>query len=387
MKPYLLKFLVCPIDNQELTVTTFKQQENFLNDDNRSEIARRGLQYEDFRTELIHGLLINPRKKVIFPLYKGVPRLLVFEHPLLEAFRKEFEKECAPYFDDGYRFGNDKSIPGEQSVLASFSKEWTEYDYNPDAYWGQTAEVYNNSLFETLRNEKQDLSNKVVLELGIGSGGSAMEMSAKFGANLIGVDLGYSVEVAYKHFGASPFLHIVQASAFNLPFRQSTFDFVYSHGVIHHTFNTRRAFDKLSVLPRAGGRLYVWVYSHLNENRSMKRRLIMGLENLVRPWCSRLPGWTQTVVLIPIAPLYILHQNSQAEKKTGMARYNFREAFHAARDRFTPRYIHRHNEGEVMAWFDENGYEQIKPLSEKKFPDYVPVGFYMNTGVEGFRRK
>jgi SAM-dependent methyltransferase len=213
-------------------------------------------------------------------------------------------------------------------------------------------------------------------------------MTNRFKCNLIGVDLGYSVDIAYQNFKNNPFLHIVQASAFNLPFVSDKFNFVYSHGVIHHTYNTRQAFDSLAKFPQPNGRLYVWVYSHINERRTFMRRVIMLMERLIRPWCAVLPSKLQTLVLTFIAPLYILHQNTfSIDFKTGKAKYRWREAMHAARDRFTPKFIHRHSEEEVAKWFSESKYTDIRPLSAKRLPDFVPLGFYNNTGVEGIKLK
>ena len=48
-------------------------------------------------------------------------------------------------------------------------------------------------------------------------------------------DLGYAVDAAQQNFGRNPLLHIVQASAFSPPFREKTFDLVYSQGVIMAT--------------------------------------------------------------------------------------------------------------------------------------------------------
>lgn len=385
MKPFLHSYLVCPVDKGELEVEKFTVKEVDIIQEQKNEIIRRGLLPDQFNKEWIDGVLLNPRLKLMYPIYRGVPRLLVFKHPLLDSFRKDFGEKIRDYEAKGYSFPDDNSVPGEKSVLASFSSEWTDYGFNEDAYWGQEANAYNQSLFDTLHNETQDLSGRLVLEVGIGSGGSANYMCQKFGANLIGVDLGYSTDVAFQQFGKNPFLHIVQTSVFNLGIREGQFDFAYSHGVIHHTYNTQKAFDRLSRMPKKGGRLYVWVYSHVNEQRTLKRKVIMVLERLIRPWCSRLPGFLQTLVLQPIVPLYIFHQNTVYSGRKGMARYSYREALHAARDRFTPRYIHRHSEEEVMGWFDQNGFGKVRPLSSRNFSESMPVGFYKNTGVEGFK--
>ncbi len=385
MKYFLLRHLVCPLDNEQLDIEIFKAEKNELTVDDRARIQARGDSSDDFGTEIIHGVLINNRKKWLYPVFNTVPRLLLFEHPLLKLFAHKFKNELRSLFGRGYSFPSGPRIPGESNVLASFSNEWTSYGYNEDVYWGQSTKAYNNSLFWTLNNPAFDLKDKLVIEVGIGSGGSANDFSKRFDCNLIGVDLGYSTDVAAQTFRSNPFFHIVQASVFALPFPRQHFDFVYSHGVIHHTYNTLHAFRSLSQFPKQGGRLYVWVYSWKNEQRTAGRRVIMLLERLIRPWCSLLPGWLQTIVLQPIVPLYIFHQNSFQAGKQGMAKYNWREAMHAARDRFTPRFIHRHSESEVEGWFRERNFKDIQSLSSRSIPSYVPPGFYMNTGVEGVK--
>ena len=250
MKPFLVNFLFCPADKLPLRTVIFSQKDVVPTSEQKEKILIRGLLMADFETEILHGILLNDRKKILYPIFAGVPRLLLFRHPLVDQFKLEFKVKLKSFFLKGYEFPNIDLIPGERNVLASFSNEWTDYGYNEEAYWGQTAEVYNGSLYSTLNNVTQELRDKLVLEVGIGSGGSANYMSDKFDCTLIGVDLGYSVDVAYKNFSSNPFFHIVQASAFNLPFQDAAFDFVYSHGVIHHTFNTRKAFDQLSRIPK-----------------------------------------------------------------------------------------------------------------------------------------
>jgi hypothetical protein len=58
---------------------------------------------------------------------------------------------------------------------------------------------------------------------------------------------------------------------------------------------------------------------------------------------------------------------------------------HAARDRFTPRYVHRHSEEEVRGWFHSAGYINANSVTQREFPKLFPVDFMWNTGVAGVR--
>ena len=145
MKPFLLQYLICPTDKQPLDLKVFNQKELSVSDETKAQAVAKGISLKEIETELIDGLLLNKRLLIFYPLFRGVPRLLLFQHPLIDEFKRSFEQELKEFYAQGFKFPNDDSIPGEKNVLASFSNEWTDYDYNEEAYWGQTSEVYNNS--------------------------------------------------------------------------------------------------------------------------------------------------------------------------------------------------------------------------------------------------
>ena len=92
-------------------------------------------------------------------------------------------------------------------------------------------------------------------------------------------------------------------------------------------------------------------------------------------------------MLLPLVPLYLLNQNVLGgSRQAGNVRYGFNEALHAARDRFTPRYVHRHGNDEVGGWFRAYGYEDVRYVTERTPPDYLPPSFAHCTGVDGIRR-
>jgi uncharacterized protein YbaR (Trm112 family)/SAM-dependent methyltransferase len=385
MRQRAADLVVCPLDRTPLELVAWSIDERPLSEADRAKALSLAIDPRLLEIDVITGVLVNRARRICYPIVRGIPRLLTFPTAVGEGFLKEHGGRLAADLP-GVRLPDGEAAPGELDVLRTFSREWLDYRWDEHSYWNLPAAAMFRCMDFMLDVERHPLSGKRVLEVGIGIGGIADHVARTHDCELVGVDLGYAVDAAARNFGINPFFHIVQASAFAPPFRASTFDLVYSQGVIHHTYSTRTAFDHLQELPKVGGRLYIWVYSPENESRSLARRAIMLLEHMLRPICSRLPERLQTLLLLPIVPLYMAHQRLVAGGAIGAIRYGFNEALHAARDRFTPRYIHRHNDAEVMGWFRACGYQDIRAASGRDVPPWLPIGFYANTGIDGTRR-
>src|SRR5207244_4338611 len=69
----------------------------------------------------------------------------------------------------------------------------------------------------------------------------------------------------------------VRGSVFSMPFRSSSFDYVYSLGVLHHTGNTQGAIRAAARLVCEGGHLNIWVYAapiyHIDTREAGRERL------------------------------------------------------------------------------------------------------------------
>lgn len=385
MKLRLLEKLVCPLDKTPLDYLAFSSEERPLSPAHAARAAEMGIAADSLSTEILEGVLINRERKIVYPIYRGVPRLLTFRTSVADEFWAQYGEQIRGKLP-GFELPNEAPRPGEADVLRTFSSEWVNFDWDGSAYWGQTPEGWFHCMRYMLDLERHPVKGKLVCEVGIGVGGVADYMAREEGCELIGMDLGYAVDVAFKHFGRNPFLHIVQASAFAPPIPPETLDFLYSWGVLHHTYSTSEAFKSVSKLPKKQGRCYIWVYSPADEERTIVRRGVMAMERVFRPIVWRMPETAQGVALAPLVPLYMVHQWWQVRKgNRDFVQYGIREAMHAARDRFTPRFAARHTEQQVRGWFKEAGYEQLSGADDRVRPDYVPIAMTACTGVGGTR--
>jgi uncharacterized protein YbaR (Trm112 family)/SAM-dependent methyltransferase len=385
MELRLLDLLVCPIDKTCLELVEWESTLFDLSREEISRVERMGLSPALFSKEVVTGVLLNRARKIFYPIDQGIPRMLVFPTGVACKFAEKHADRIARELS-GFTLPHETAMPGEETVLRTFSSEWVNYDWDGKSYWNSEPDVVYRGMNFMLDLERRPVKDKLVLEAGIGIGGIADYMARKEKCELVGIDLSYAVDPAYKHFGMNAFLHIVQASVFALPFRENTFDLVYSWGVLHHTYSTKAAFDFICKLPKAGGRLYVWVYNPSSAHLTLVRRAIMLTETVIRPLCWRLPESLQTIVLLPIIPLYLVHQNLYVRRgSSGYITYGWREAMHAARDRFTPRYAHRHTEEEVCSWFCEAGYTELRCANGRNRPDFVPASWFPATAVDGVR--
>jgi len=111
---------------------------------------------------------------------------------------------------------------------------------------------------------------KNVLELGCGMGTDAIQF-AKAGANVVCIDLtGNSLALCRKNFAVHGltgqfFLGNIEELDKILPIEYTKFfDLIYSFGVIHHTPNPKKVFEKIPLFLDAGGEVRCMLYSRFS---------------------------------------------------------------------------------------------------------------------------
>lgn len=107
----------------------------------------------------------------------------------------------------------------------------------------------------------EETRGKSVLEIGCGNGADGA-MFALAGANYTGVDLTEAAVVSTRaHFESLGLKGEFQIdNAERLSFKDESFDFVYSHGVLHHTPNPENAFAEVFRVLKIGGKAVLMLY-------------------------------------------------------------------------------------------------------------------------------
>lgn len=159
------------------------------------------------------------------------------------------------------RFANrsfDKKI---LSTAKAFGYEWKVFS---DIY-----SHYEQQFLDWIHPIKSNFfAGKLILDAGCGTGRHAY-FSAKYGGNVIGIDISDAVEIAFRNTRQFKNVNIIQADIYNLPFKKEIFDYVYSIGVLHHLPKPQEGFNSLLRFLKKKGAISVWVYG--KENNSLLR--------------------------------------------------------------------------------------------------------------------
>ena len=114
----------------------------------------------------------------------------------------------------------------------------------------------------------KELAGKKVLEIGSGSGANSA-LFKKHGADIVSVDITpervKSTALKFRVVAGGPG-RAYQADAERLPFRDESFDIVYSNGVLHHSENTENGISEVRRVLKPGGLAVLMLYSRHSAN-------------------------------------------------------------------------------------------------------------------------
>ena len=167
--------------------------------------------------------------------------------------------------------------------------------------------------------------NKLVLECGCGTGQLSHYLQLN-NNHVLGIDMSLgSLKLALEHKIRNQLdrCSFTQMNIFDLAIKDSSFDVVISHGVLHHTFDAKKAFSHIVKKVKPGGIVMVGLYN--------------------KP--ARLPTWLRSKLIRFLGPKidYVVRNRIQDERKADIW----------IKDQYFNPHETWHSIGEVLGWFDE----------------------------------
>lgn len=302
MKDSLIDFLACPDCAGDLVLSVEERR----------------------AAEIVSGVLVCAGCRARFPIRGGVPR---FASP---------------------------ETAGEQSATGrNFGAEWQIFDELEDRYEGQLLDW-------VAPVTPAFVKGSVVLEGGCGKGRHTWWL-AQWGAKaVVAVDLSNAVDVAYRHVGALPNAHVIQADIYHLPLRP-VFDYALSIGVLHHLPRPRDGFRALVRKVRLGGAVSAWVYGREGNGwivrfvDPVRRRVTSKLPTFILYWASLVPAalvhLATRAVYRPLSETWLGARLPYAEYLLYISTFPFREIHTIVFDHLTAPTAFYIPRGEFEEWF------------------------------------
>lgn len=254
-----------------------------------------------------------------------------------------------PILNDIVRFVDSQEYAG------SFGFQWNTFDVQRI---DEDREIFKVKTSVT----PDELKGLKVLDAGCGGGRYAFVVG-RAGAQLDAIDLSSAVEKAKGLCYALDNVRIVQGDLLNLPYKPASFDFVYSIGVLHHTPDTKKAFQSVARLVKPGGRLAVWIY---RKNTWPQEAINTSL----RAVTSRLPHWLLKPLMVGVGAglggIPVVNSTLARVVSFGSSVPDWRLRACDAFDWYAPKFQFHHTPEEVRGWYEEEGFRDIKFLRPQK---------------------
>ena len=276
---------------------------------------------------------------------------------------------------------------GQQTTREAFSNKWVqlpEFGHEAASRDFYRQWYFDRYKFGTIEGLERFLEGKRrVLDAGTGLGRDSRMYAEHSSAEVFGVDISASIDIAYGHLREVPNLHLIQADLTQLPFEPGFFDLLACDQVLHHTKDTHESLTHLATRLAPGGDIMIYVY----RRKALIRELADDhLRSVVQAMPER-EAWRFSEQLTELGKV-LSDANVQIEVpdipalgiKGGsydLQRFiywnvlkcywnptmPYETSVSTNFDWYRPLYAHRHTPEEVRGWFEGLGFE-VKTFDE-----------------------
>jgi len=181
----------------------------------------------------------------------------------------------------------------DQATARAFASSWNNLP---------SGSIYTRTQYEDWMAPltRTDIEGRKVLELGCGNASLLVHCCDWQPTQLVGIDLGASVDAARLNVASFPCAQIVQDDL--VSFKSDGFDVVYCIGVLHHLKDPFSGFISVLRNTLPGGRFHCWVYAREGN------AVVISLVEPIRKIASHLPWWVAKYLFAtPLAVPYYFY--------------------------------------------------------------------------------
>ena len=153
-------------------------------------------------------------------------------------------------------------IAKSENYTENFGVQWNKFDKTQLDREGDGLDLSRRRLFAETHWDREDLSGKDILEVGSGAGRFSKVVLEHTAGTLYSVDYSDAVTANFKNNGhiAPDRFHLFQASIYEMPFPDNSFDKVFCFGVLQHTPDFDASIKALIGKAKLGGEIIVDFY-------------------------------------------------------------------------------------------------------------------------------
>jgi SAM-dependent methyltransferase len=182
-----------------------------------------------------------------------------------------------------YSFDIDQSTNIDPVTVQAFGEEWSKFNSFSDQ---EINDIATRHYFDIVPIEL--IKGKQALDVGCGTG-RWTKFVAKYAAHVDAVDPSKAIEAASVLLAGCSNVRLSRTAVDSLPFADSSFDFVFSLGVLHHIPDTQLAMQQCVSKLKSGGFFLVYLYYKL-DNKGFLFKTLFRLSDLFRRIIHRLPN-------------------------------------------------------------------------------------------------
>lgn len=164
-------------------------------------------------------------------------------------FLQNTDNESFPIVNGIPRF-----VPAD-NYASAFGLQWKTFAKTQLDSFSKTR-ITQDRLERCLGFPIEKLENKIILEVGCGAG-RFTELLVKGKGLVHSIDLSVAVETNKENIGDAPNYQVAQASVYELPYADESFDIVVCLGVIQHTPSSEKTIEALWSKVKPGGSLVI----------------------------------------------------------------------------------------------------------------------------------